>query len=103
MRFMRFFSVSVLRSSASRAFCAFLVSFSAVFAIFSRAASSRAVVRSASFLVFFFVVSRAFFSRTIVCCSFLSAVVRFCWNSAFFSAAARSRARAIFAELKNKV
>jgi hypothetical protein len=100
---MRFFSASVLRSSASRAFYAFLASFSAAFTAFSRAASSRAAVRSASFLAFFSAASRAFSSRAIACCSFLSVVVRFCWNSIFFSAAARFRARAIFAELKNKI
>jgi hypothetical protein len=102
-RFIRFFLVSVLRSSVSRSFCAFLAFFSAVFAAFSRAVSSRAAVCSASFLAFFFAASRAFPSRAIVCCSFLSAVVRFCWSFAFSSAAICSRARATFAELKNKV
>jgi hypothetical protein len=102
MRFMRFFSASILRSSVSRAFYAFLASFSAAFTIFSRAASSRAAVRSAFFLAFFSAVSRAFFSRVIACCSFLSAVIRFCWNFVFSSAAAYSRARTTFAGLKNK-
>jgi hypothetical protein len=100
---MRFFSISILRNSASRAFYAFFASFSAAFAAFSRATSSRAAVRSASFLIFLSTASRAFFSRVIACCSFLSAAVRFCWNFTFSSAATRFRARTIFAELKNKI
>jgi hypothetical protein len=89
---MRFFSASALRNSTSRVFYIFLISFSAVFAIFSRTAFSRAAVRSTFFLIFFFAASRAFFSRAIACCSFLSAVIRFYWNSIFFSADARFRA-----------
>jgi hypothetical protein len=89
---MRFFSASALRSFSSRVFYIFLISFSAVFAVFSRAASSRATLRSDSFLAFFSAVSRAFSSRVIACCSFLSAVVRFYWNSIFFSVGARFRA-----------
>jgi hypothetical protein len=67
-----------------------------------RSCASRAAVRSVSFLAFFSAASRAFFSRAIACCSFLSAIVRFYWSSISSSAAARSRARATFAGLKNK-
>jgi hypothetical protein len=65
MRFMRFFSASALRSSASRAFYTFLISFSAAFAAFSRAAFSRVILRSIFFLAFFSAASRAFSSRAI--------------------------------------
>jgi hypothetical protein len=77
MRSMRFFSILILRSSSSRAFYTFFASFSACLAAFSRASSSRAAVRSASFLAFFSIASRAFFSRAIACCNFLSAAVRY--------------------------
>jgi hypothetical protein len=55
----------------------FFISFSAYLAAFSRANSSRAAVRSASFLTFFPIVSRAFFSRAIACCNFLFIAVRY--------------------------
>jgi hypothetical protein len=103
VRSIRFFSISILRSSVSRAFYVFFASFSAAFAAFSRATSSRAAMRSASFLIFLFAASRAFFSRAIVCCSFLSAAVYFYWNSVFSSVSVYSRVRTIFAELKNKI
>jgi hypothetical protein len=53
------FLILILRSSVSRAFYIFFASFSAVLAVFSRAISSRAVVRLISFLTFLFVISRA--------------------------------------------
>jgi hypothetical protein len=77
MRFIRFFLILILRSSFSRAFYAFFTSFSACLAAFSRASSSRATVRSAFFLAFFSIVSRAFSSRAIACCNFLSTAVRY--------------------------
>jgi hypothetical protein len=77
MRFIRFFSISILRSSSSRAFYTFLIFFSACLAAFSRASFSRAAVRSASFLAFFSIISRAFSSRAIAYCNFLSAAVRY--------------------------
>jgi hypothetical protein len=77
MRFIRFFLISILRSSSSRAFYAFFTFFFTYLAAFSRANSSRAVIRSASFLTFFSTASRAFSSRAIACCNFLSAAVRY--------------------------
>jgi hypothetical protein len=77
MRFMRFFSISILRSSFSRAFYTFFASFFACLAAFSRASSSRAAVRSVSFLTFFSIISRAFSSRAIAYCNFLSAAVHY--------------------------
>jgi hypothetical protein len=77
MRFMRFFLILILRSSFSRVFYTFFASFFTYLAVFSRASSSRAVVRSAFFLAFFFIASRAFSSRAIACCNFLSAAVRY--------------------------
>jgi hypothetical protein len=77
MRSIRFFSISILRNSSSRAFYAFFTSFSAYLATFSRASSSRAAVRLASFLAFFSIASRVFSSRAIACCNFLSAAVRY--------------------------
>jgi hypothetical protein len=74
---MRFFSILILRSSSSRAFCTFFTFFSTYLAAFSRASSSRATVRSTFFLAFFSIVSRAFSSRAIACCNFLSAAVRY--------------------------
>ena len=54
----------------------YFTSFSASLAAFSRASSSRAAVRSAVFLTFFFITSRTFLSRVIAYCSFLSVAVR---------------------------
>jgi hypothetical protein len=102
-RSVRFFSALALCSSISRVFYTFLASFSAAFAAFSRAAYSRAAIRSISFLTFFSAASRAFSSRAMACCIFLSAAVRFYWISTSSNAAARSRAWATFAELKNKI
>jgi hypothetical protein len=58
-------------------FYAFFTSFSACLAAFSRASSSRATIRSAFFLTFFSITSRAFSSRAIACCNFLFAAVRY--------------------------
>jgi hypothetical protein len=70
IRFIRFFLISILQSSASRAFYAFVTSFSVCLAAFSRASFSRVTVRSAAFLTLFFITSRAFPSCIIACCSF---------------------------------
>jgi hypothetical protein len=70
IRFIRFFLISILRSSASRAFYTFVTSFSVCLAAFSRASFSRVTVRSAAFLTFFFITSRAFPSCIIACYSF---------------------------------
>jgi hypothetical protein len=77
MRFMRFFLISILRNSFSRAFYAFFASFSTCLATFSRASSSRAAVRSAFFLTFFSIASRVFSSRAIACYNFLFTAVRY--------------------------
>jgi hypothetical protein len=77
MRFIRFFSILILRNSSSRAFYAFFISFFAYLAIFSRISSSRAAVRSTFFLAFFSIISRTFSSRAIAYCNFLSAAVRY--------------------------
>jgi hypothetical protein len=60
------------RSSASRAFCTFFTSFSVCLS-----ASSRAAVRSATFLAFLFTASYVFSARVIACYNFLSAAVRY--------------------------
>jgi hypothetical protein len=77
MRFIRFFLILILRSSTSRAFYTFFVSFFACLVAFSRVSFSRVTVRLASFLAFFFTASRVFSSRAIACCNFLSVAVRY--------------------------
>ena len=103
MRSMRLFSISILSSSASRAFCVFLTSFSVCVATSSRVSFSRATVRLTTFLAFLSTASYVFSSRVIACYNFLSATVRYRWRSVSSSAAASSHARVIFAALKNRV
>jgi hypothetical protein len=77
MRFIRFFSILILRSSFSRAFYIFFTFFSACLTAFSRASSSRVTVRLTSFLAFFSIAFRIFSSRAIACCNFLFTAVRY--------------------------
>jgi hypothetical protein len=102
IRSIRLFLFLILRSSASRAFYALFASFSACLAVFSRASSSRAAVRSAAFLAFFFCCLLClFFScnrllQFFICRRTLS--LTFC----LFQRDCTSHARVTFAALKNR-
>jgi hypothetical protein len=58
---MRLFLILILRSSASRVFYTFLISFSTYLAAFSQVSFSRAAARLLAFLILFSIISRAFF------------------------------------------
>jgi hypothetical protein len=77
MRSMRLFSISILRSSASRVFYIF---FNLLFSLSRCFFASKFFVRGRAFnyfLAFVFIASRAFSSRVIACCNFSSAAVRY--------------------------